>query len=668
MGVSGTALRGDIQGLRAVAVIAVVLYHAGVLLPGGFVGVDVFFVISGYVIAASLQREWQSSGTIDLRCFYLRRIRRLLPAFAAMVGVVTLIGIVAAPLAGREITARTGLAATLFNANTYLAGQVEGYFDPTVEANALLHTWSLSVEEQFYFVFPAVLLVGWRLGRRFAPENRDLAAVALILTLAAGSWWLLQSLTAGTDIDRRWAFYLAPARAWEFIAGVVLVFAAPSLRRLPAAVANVVAGLGAVALAWSFIRIDAEMVFPGTVVIVPVIGTMALIVAGEGRGRVVFPRALELRPMQWIGDLSYGWYLWHWPAIVFAKAWFPNQSEAPLIAAIGSIAIAMASLDALEAPLRRAVARPAATLRLAAICCVAALVASGALLAVQARGSAALDELAGHVGEGVCDKGRSLDELDPSCTWGPADAAMDIVVVGDSQAGQIVEGVLTAVHARSVSVTQSSFDACPFVDLTVEHHEYRHHRDRCDTFVAGTVDELVERQPDVVVLASGSEMYLSSAPMVDRATGEPITGAVEREAAWAGGIDRVVEPLTDAGIEVVFVMQLARFDEWNPQSCAVWLLEHRPESCAVSMSVAAGLETLGGARDVEAAAVDRHDLAVVDLFSLVCADACRTHHGSWIMRDGSHISVAFSESLADDFAYAFGLERPAILRVAPDDA
>ena len=188
-GVSTQAVLGphrrDIQGLRAVAVLAVVAFHAGLPLPGGFVGVDVFFVISGFVITAMLQREQAGTGHIRFGRFYIRRFKRLTPALALMISV-TLVAsaLILSPLRPQQDAAKTGIAAMLLVANFVIAFTTGGYFDTAAELNPLLNTWSLSVEEQFYFIFPALLALGWFLGQR---RRLGSAPIVLVGLLAAAS-------------------------------------------------------------------------------------------------------------------------------------------------------------------------------------------------------------------------------------------------------------------------------------------------------------------------------------------------------------------------------------------------------------------------------------------------------------------------------------------------
>ncbi len=185
---AGASRRGDIQGLRAVAVVLVVIYHSGIGLPGGYIGVDVFFVISGYVITRMLTAELASSGKLDLKRFYLRRIRRLLPALGLMLSVVMVASVLLGSIGGQQVTARTGAAAALFNANTYLArfGQ-GGYFDVSADVNALLHTWSLAVEEQFYLVFPALVFAAWLVGRRMPRLGSARATTVTLAVITVSS-------------------------------------------------------------------------------------------------------------------------------------------------------------------------------------------------------------------------------------------------------------------------------------------------------------------------------------------------------------------------------------------------------------------------------------------------------------------------------------------------
>jgi peptidoglycan/LPS O-acetylase OafA/YrhL len=324
--------RLDVQGLRAVAVLSVVAYHAGLPVPGGFVGVDVFFVISGFVITAMLRREWEATGRISFTAFYKRRFKRLTPALAVVVAVTAVTaGLVMSPLGPQQRVSETGLGAMALIANWVIASTTGGYFDAPAATNPLLHTWSLSVEEQFYLVFPALLALGWFVAAR-RPARRHTASI-LVGVVALGSFGI--ALVGVNPFVHSWlfGFYSPLTRAWEFAVGALLALVAVKSVRGAAAA-------GALLLAASFFVIDDLRTFPGVWTLLPVAGTALLIV-----GR---PRALTLRPRVRIGDWSYSIYLWHWPLIVFATTFGWNRTAAAAL----SFLPAVASFRWVERPLR----------------------------------------------------------------------------------------------------------------------------------------------------------------------------------------------------------------------------------------------------------------------------------------------------------------------------
>ncbi len=648
-----TARRGDIQGLRAVAVVIVVLYHADAGFGGGFVGVDVFFVISGYVIARSLLTELNSTGSIDLKRFYLRRVRRLLPALAIMLGAVLVAASYLSPIGGQRSTAITGVAAALFNANHYLATLKAGYFDVALESNALLHTWSLSIEEQFYFVFPALLLVGWRLrlpGRRITSPIGGLWTI--LGTAAAASLGLTLFLVYLSGRGSSDAFYLAPARAWEFIAGAVIALAATRLQRIAPLPGAVLTFSGAGLVLWATFSFDADTVFPGLAVMLPVAGSVLLIAGGEVAPTTPITRLLAWRPLRYIGDLSYSWYLWHWPAIVFARAWFPTFESAALFGAAASLAPAILSYHFVEESFRH---EPSVTtrqtLRLASASITLPLIASIAVLvsmaAVQQRDHLEPFDRHGDFLLG-CDSRVPLGQRGESECETRLDGAIGTaVLIGDSQAGQLTEGFLDAFGAHEYSTTLATSSNCPFVDLIVV--DGTDGSEACHDFVTGTVAALVEAPPDVVVLATDTKRYLDRHPrLIDPATGEMVTETAD---AWEAAFLRVVEPLADAGIEVILVHPIPRYGSWDPRGCAVAIWEWAPKRCQPEQSVVAARAATKAALLIEARVVATAEVIAIDPFPLLCDEGrCRTRDADgWIMRDYGHISVAKSLEFAAVF-------------------
>ena len=345
--------RSDIQGLRAVAVLMVVAFHAGLPVPGGFVGVDVFFVISGFVITGMIHREHSSTGRFRFGRFYLRRFKRLTPALALMVAVTMVLAFCfLSPFGPQQIAAQTGIGAMLLVANFVIAQNTGGYFGAPAESNPLLHTWSLSVEEQFYLVFPAILLLGGALSGR---SGQRLPRVMLLIGTVALISFGIAVMGAG-DLAPRLngflGFYSPFTRAWEFAAGALLALATTSRSVRSGTHAEVLGWLGVALLAASAWLINYATTTPGPWTLLPVGGTLLVLAAGTQHTTV--SRALALPAMVKLGDWSYSIYLWHWPLRVFAVyLLWPRVPQAAVLAATLSILPAVVSYRWIEQPLRR---------------------------------------------------------------------------------------------------------------------------------------------------------------------------------------------------------------------------------------------------------------------------------------------------------------------------
>ena len=373
--------RPDVEGLRGVAVLAVLLFHAGFTgLGGGFVGVDVFFVISGFLITGLLVREHGRTGTIRLSAFYARRVRRLLPA-ALTTLVVTLVAsmVLVAPL-DRPGVAADASAAALSVANIRFAVSTGDYFANLSAPSPFLHYWSLAVEEQFYLVWPALILL---VARGATPVRRvGIVLAALSVVTFAASVWL-------TDVAPTWAFYSLPTRAWQLGLGGLLALGGSRLAaRLPRAV--VVAGwVGLGSILAAAVLYSSEMPYPGFAAAVPTVATAAVLLGGAGRfGPGVL---LETAPLRFLGRISYSPYLWHWPVFVLVPLAIGTVPDLPTVLLMVGVAvgIATASYVLIETPFRQGIggAKPrpgrVVSVGIAAIAAVV-LVASG--LSVTAGG------------------------------------------------------------------------------------------------------------------------------------------------------------------------------------------------------------------------------------------------------------------------------------------
>jgi peptidoglycan/LPS O-acetylase OafA/YrhL len=324
--------------LRAVAILAVVLYHAHVtILGGGFDGVDVFFVVSGYLITNLLWRELNRNGRISLPLFYGRRARRLLPAAILVVAVTALAARRWMPPLELPSVMKDGVASSLYVANYRFALQHTSYLAPARVVSPFQHFWSLGVEEQFYLVWP-LLLVGasmvWRRPHRYqhyrwrntrnGRAGPDRFATLLVLGVVTACSCILSIWL--THVNQPWAFFSLPTRAWELGAGGILALSAPTIKRIPATAATVIGWVGLAVITLSFLLITPSTPYPGTAALAPVLGTVLVIASGEVasvRANAVVrrqgPAKVLARPsMRAIGRMSYSWYLWHWPFLILA--------------------------------------------------------------------------------------------------------------------------------------------------------------------------------------------------------------------------------------------------------------------------------------------------------------------------------------------------------------
>lgn len=420
----------------------VMLFHAGFgMFSGGYIGVDVFFVISGYLITTIIAEE-HAAGRFSIVRFYERRARRILPAlFLVMTACL--------PFAWRWMLpaeladfGRSLVAVVLFVSNI-LFWRTSGYFDLAAESKPLLHTWSLGVEEQFYLVFPLVIAVAWRFGIKRLALGLGLAAA---ISLAASAWLL--------DHDALASFFLLPTRAWELLAGSLLALLAGTryAGRMPPAAANVLAALGLVAILVPVFVFDTMTRFPGFAALLPVMGTV--LVLAFASPATLAGRLLALRPMLWVGAISYSAYLWHQPLFAFARL---MRADPPppwlfgllLLAALG---LAQLSYRFVEAPFRDRVRVSRRGIFGFALAGSALLAATGAGLAA-ARGvpqrfdTATLPLLANAAAIQGC---PAVDAWLHVCRFGDAGAASNIVLLGDSHAYAMRPALDAALKRRNL--------------------------------------------------------------------------------------------------------------------------------------------------------------------------------------------------------------------------
>jgi peptidoglycan/LPS O-acetylase OafA/YrhL len=665
------SFRADVQGMRGLAVLLVVLFHANGLLTGGFVGVDVFFVISGFLIGGLLFAELDRTGHLDLVQFFSRRIRRLLPALATTTVITTGLALFLVPAGDQmQATASTAVAASLFVANLHLY-RSSGYFQPDAETNPLLHTWSLSVEEQFYFLLPLVLVLAVRLGRGDPVAHRRVAQALVGIGVAASlalSWWSVSGpQTAPLGGNEQLGFYAPMTRAWEFGLGVLL-----ASRRAGTATATATAarrgwhaaasGLGLGLILFAAITFDDTTPFPGVTALLPVVGTMLLL---QARPANPLNAVLRWQPLVWLGDRSYSWYLWHWPLIVFTRHLWPGRPAAVAIAAVCSLLPAAWSYRYVEQPFRRrhTLVGPGA-FRLAATCILLPIVAGVGAVALNGAVPARIDlATAERPGLDAVFERPPVDappwpvgcdgEDTARCRAGPEDDTRpSVVLVGDSHAEALAPELGTELERRGYWFSVLIEPGCPFLQGP------RSPRNGCGDWQATTMATLLDDPPSMVVIhgyTTGRITGVNSGRDVgfEIASEAGVQATDEREALalYEEGITSAVETLTRAGVPVTVVSSVPDFDRPAFAEVTVWRVlrgDLAPDNAVIAASTAAARNA--GIITVERS-LDRSNplVEVVDPLPVLCTTICSQIDGddsSVLYRDEDHLTPIGAGRLA----------------------
>ncbi|MFM7687251.1 MAG: acyltransferase family protein [Actinomycetota bacterium] len=654
--------RIDIQGLRGVAVSVVVLYHAGLLFSGGFLGVDMFFAISGFVITASLTREARGTGRFSLRNFYGRRARRLLPASALAIAFTVALSTLFAAHTAARWTAHSALAALVFNANHYLAlfGTDGGYFGADAQSNPLLHLWSLSVEEQFYFVFPALLMWVWARSRRRPATALKLLGVVAAASLACHVY--LAHIAPGVAAPT-WSFYLAPARAWEFLAGVLAAIAVDRGFRIggrwkPGL--NTAALLTVVAVSLMLDNPSASRVLGPFLAVTAT--TVLLISGAEGASQPAgfsATRLLQARPLVVVGDISYSWYLWHWPLIVFAHATWPFSPIARPVAALLSLPPAWLSTRLIEQRFR---GRSAMDRRRMGIL-VASSVALPALVAVGLRQAEPQLAAWGESGQFAhhldtasgCNDDRPLSiRPTDSCIWNDEGANGEMLLIGDSNAGHFSEAALSAAQRHGLRLRIATLDSCPFVQLRVFRNGGVVHG--CEQFVSDALAWARANPVRIVVMASASDLYIADSEFALGMPGLPLaTAAATKARYWEQALTKTLTGLRSAGVRTLLIHPVPKFPtRWSPAEWSGARFWMGTDSLDEHMSTSVALARQSRGADPERRVLDATGTPGLDPFTFMCpTPSCTvTRDGAVWFRDSRHISVSASESFGTTLSAA----------------
>lgn len=674
----GHSFRSDIQGMRAIAVAAVVVYHVWpASLPGGYIGVDVFFVISGFLITGLLVREIERAGTISLRNFYARRIRRLLPASATTLFAVAIAAAVWMPVSEWRSLATELVTSMFYVQNLLMVVRQVDYLAYDASPSPLLHFWTLSVEEQFYIFWPLLMLAMASLARmKCWPLRR-------VLWLSLGTVCLL-SLGHSIHIsfvDPAPGYFLTTTRVWELGVGGLLAIARPDLKVAPWG-RQVLAWTGLLAIAVSALFYSHRLPFPGYEALLPTLGAAAIIYASLD-SNAALGRWFSTGPMQYLGTVSYSLYLWHWPVLIFYPFVTGRQSDSfqdGLVVVLVSLALAHLCHRFVEERFRHTLPKEVFRPYVMAGALSAGVVLASAVISFESanRTRGVFDTLANdaaypgamaiyrgerapHPGRGgdyvpeagvaTLDRGSAYDsegrssciatvrsEEVNSCDFGPSRASRTIVLVGDSHAVHWLPAFEAVADSADWQVKGLTKSNCMFTAELIGNSSSGKSRDytECKIWGEKVLQRLLEEKPDLVILSHSARHVLNGYP------------AGEGEDRMARGIVRYTEILRDAGIQVAAI----RHTPW--QSVNVPQCMARPgssiEQCSTTEGLAVHSGTLGLALTMDPS------IKPIDMLPYFClSEVCPAVIGNVLVyRDRHHLTATYARSLAPILALRVG--------------
>ncbi len=668
--------RPEIDGLRAISITTVVLFHAGLpFCPGGYVGVDSFFVVSGFLITSLILDEMTRTGTVNFSRFYARRMRRLFPS-ALVVLLATLSAglLLLRPDGEQQSLAKSGIAALAFVSNIHFSRDV-GYFDGPADAQPLLHTWSLAVEEQFYLVWPMAVWLTLRVTWLAASRGRQLAAVLFLLVLS-----FCATVAAMENGHQNEAFYLTPYRAWELLVGASLAFGAPWLsawkhERRGAWLTT----LGIAALLGSAGLLSSSTPFPGLAALMPVGGAAALVVGTAWNRTSPAFRLLSSSPFQVIGKWSYAWYLWHWPMLVIARTVRGPDTRMDIAVLLASLALAGATVRFIESPFRFRWRPQASYPTVITMGLVGTMVSIAAFSSVGLRARAQSVEFTRAWRapfDPRPDERPACYRLAPAipnpfeaCRFNPAADDM-LVVWGDSHAEMWMPLALElATSGHPFAVTQATKMGCqPFVSELPSRGVVRQTAD-CRSFNAQIIRDLRASVGlrNTTVLLAARWTYFAEAPTLsweERRAGDG--GSRNGDTAvLRSALTETLDSLATLHVRVTLMHDVPELRYSAPECLLRW--KRAPEACSVSRDDADS--RLRAVRQViDHLALEYPNVRVVDPILLVCdARQCSAGDSTRVLyKDDDHLSAnsarAMRERLtARDVQWLAPAPSPAIL-------
>jgi peptidoglycan/LPS O-acetylase OafA/YrhL len=561
--------RPDIQGLRAVAVISVVLYHAGLSVPGGFVGVDMFFVISGYVVSRLIYSEFCSVKGFSLQRFLIRRIKRLLPILVVVVSLTTLLLTRFFSSFGEvqqaTITARWS-AGFLANIGLLLEDSYVALKD-----NPFRHLWSLAVEEQFYLVFPFIFVL-YLCAERKSVRSGDRARVYMVLLVSFSLLICVAFSLSDSELLQKISFFSMPTRMWQFFTGVGVTLIERSFRLAPSRSMRLVSVACLFGIGWSFWIFREWSTFPGLWAVIPTLATAGLILTSVPGSLLQW--MLSRRQVTLVGDVSYGWYLWHWPIIVIVHRLYGDELLPSVSAVLGSLVVAVATYAVIENPIRNhSISGRSAFVIAALVSATMLIVPSVVKNAAEATEARALDpqysSITFDVVNGLAPRDtlltlrtacnevdRSVEEIVKNCSNDVQTATATVLLLGDSHAASVGDGLFAAGEELGIRVTGFYVNGCPIAD------GFSMERDAiCALSVSFRMALVRQLKPDIVVIANSYVTYLTGELPADLIVGnsadiEIPSNLRSNSVALVGALQSRVDEIVRGGSRVVILEEV----------------------------------------------------------------------------------------------------------------
>ena len=650
-----TGFRPDIEGLRALAILAVVLYHAGVpAVSGGFVGVDLFFVLSGFLITGLLLRELESTGRIALRDFWARRVRRLLPAASTVLIATAIASAFILPETVRTETALAIVSATLYAANWFFAANSLDYLNADEAPSPVLHFWSLGVEEQFYAVWPLALLGIFLLVRRMGiPWRIAIGGFAGVVWVA--SFW---ASVYFSEVSQPIAFFSSPTRFWQLATGALLALYRPRRQPLPVSVSLQVGGLLLLVFAIFELgnAIERGNPYPGFLALIPTLATAMVVAGGMGTAGTRSPvdRLLGTPLFQWLGGMSYSWYLWHWPVLVLWQRQF-GETSIPTNVVLAQAALVLAWLThiLIENPIRfwkPLGVRAPASLAVGGVLMAFTIASASALSMTDAmhdeeaaaRNFIPLPSIAREDVSKVYTTNcvvQYSDTAQPECIFGDASASRRMVLIGDSHAASMFPAIDAAAKTLGYRLDTRIKLGCTVAAVDQWHFKFNKPFRECSTWRAEQVLDLTRDPADVVIVVNANN---PTPPVFDPQEQQRLEVQPGR-VAWIKGYAATLRKLSNAGSRVIMLRDNPRV----PGNIADCVAMHMDEPAACNYARRYGLPE--PAADVLAARAVP-GVRTLDLSDTICDDrTCyAVRNGILAWQKGNHYTATFAQSLVDE--------------------